>query len=105
MNNNIKFCSNFKNIIFGFCASCILTIVSFGTAILYFEANKNFIKFLISIFAILQAILHVIFFLHIDLSFKEKWNLVSLIFTLIIILILIFGSLWIMNHLYHNINL
>ncbi|WMC19644.1 MAG: cytochrome o ubiquinol oxidase subunit IV [Enterobacteriaceae bacterium PC38] len=90
-----------KNYYFGFILSLLLTIIPF--ILIKYNFLNNFIKkIIIIIMSILQIIIHFKFFLHINNSNQEKFNLITLIFTIIIILILIVGSIWIMLNLNKN---
>ena len=53
--------------------------------------------------AVIQVIVHLVYFLHMNTSSEERWNLVALLFTVMIIGIVVVGSLWIMYNL--NINM
>ena len=53
--------------------------------------------------AVVQIFVHLIYFLHMNTSSEERWNLVALVFTVLIIAIVVVGSLWIMYNL--NINM
>lgn len=96
--NNIK-----KKYLIGFIFSFFLTIIPF-----YFIFQKNFFKpwLIIAILllcAIIQIFTHLICFLHINNSSEQRWNLISLIFSTLIILILVNGTIWIMIHLNQNL--
>ena len=53
--------------------------------------------------AILQLWAQLHFFLHLGQESKPRWNLIMFLFAVIVVVILVFGSLWIMNNLgYHN---
>ncbi|WWO99745.1 MAG: cytochrome o ubiquinol oxidase subunit IV [Candidatus Dasytiphilus stammeri] len=104
MKNNSDYkSSNIKKTYFiGFIMSIILTIIPFWLVI-----NRNLFPYtsvltLVLTCAILQIIIHLRCFLHIDFSREERWNLLTLIFTIIIIAILVIGSLWIMWNLNYN---
>jgi cytochrome o ubiquinol oxidase operon protein cyoD len=43
-----------------------------------------------------------VFFLHLGQGKDTKWNLVIMLSTLTIVLIVVIGSIWIMNHLNYN---
>jgi cytochrome o ubiquinol oxidase operon protein cyoD len=45
---------------------------------------------------------HLVFFLHITAGSESVNNLMALAFGLLIVMLLVFGSLWIMTHLNHN---
>ena len=53
--------------------------------------------------AILQTGIQLILFMQIGLESKPHWNSLSVIFTLIVILIIVGGSVWIMNNLNYNL--
>jgi len=52
---------------------------------------------------ILQVILQLIFFFHLGLESKPAWNLITFLFVVAVILIIIGGSIWIMNNLNYNL--
>ncbi|NAW86085.1 cytochrome o ubiquinol oxidase subunit IV [Photobacterium halotolerans] len=85
----------------GFIASLILTIIPF-----YFAATKSLpttttVMILVAC-AVVQLVVHLVYFLHLDRSEKGMWNSMSFVFTAIIVLILIAGSVWIMVNLHEN---
>jgi cytochrome o ubiquinol oxidase operon protein cyoD len=53
-------------------------------------------------FATVQIVVHVIYFLHMDTKSQGGWNMLALIFTLVLVVITLSGSIWIMYHLNHN---
>lgn len=88
----------------GFIASLILTFIAYFIII-----NPNFFNFdiktaiiVIFILALIQSFVQLIFFINV---WKEKgplWNLGIFVSTVFIIFIIIFFSVWIMNHLNYN---
>ena len=52
--------------------------------------------------AIAQMGVHLVFFLHITSGPDNINNVMALAFGLLIVVLLVFGSLWIMAHLDHN---
>ena len=57
---------------------------------------------IIAVFAIMQILVHLTFFLHIDFKTTPRENLVALAFALVLIFIMVGGSLWIMFDLYNR---
>jgi cytochrome o ubiquinol oxidase operon protein cyoD len=51
--------------------------------------------------AVIQIVVHVVFFLHLGRS-DQRWNLAAFVFTVLIVGILVGGSYWVMYHLDHN---
>lgn len=90
--------------IIGFIASLILTFASF-----FIILNPEFFNFSVQravptifILALVQSLIQLIFFINV---WKEKgplWNLGIFISTVSIIFIIIYFSIWIMNHLNEN---
>jgi cytochrome o ubiquinol oxidase operon protein cyoD len=52
--------------------------------------------------AVVQIVVHLVFFLHMNGSSGQRWNLVAFLFAVLMVVILVGGSFWIMNHLNHN---
>lgn len=87
----------------GFIASLILTIIPF-----YFVATQSLPETVTYALmfgcAIVQVFVHFVCFLHMETRTDDgRWNFVSLMFTAMVVLILIGGSIWIMWNL--NINM
>lgn len=89
---------NLKTYTTGFILSVILTLVAFGAVM---TGGMPHAAVLTTIFsaAILQILVHLHYFLHLDTSSASRWNLLALIFTVMIIVLFVGGSLWIMWHL------
>jgi cytochrome o ubiquinol oxidase operon protein cyoD len=85
----------------GFALAAALTIVSFYLArsTLVWEPS---IPIALSVLAITQMGVHLVFFLHITTGRDSVNNLMALAFGVLIVMLLVFGSLWIMRHLNHN---
>ena len=52
--------------------------------------------------AVVQIVVHLVFFLHMNGSSGQRWNIVAFLFAVLMVVILVGGSFWIMNHLNHN---
>ena len=86
----------------GFGLSVILTAIPFWLIINHVIADKVTAGLVISAFAAVQVVVHMIFFLHMNGKVEGGWNLLALIFTAIVVLIVLSGSLWVMYHLQAN---
>ena len=51
---------------------------------------------------LVQILVHLYYFLHLDTSLAARWNLVAMIFTILIIILFVGGTLWIMWNLYYR---
>jgi cytochrome o ubiquinol oxidase operon protein cyoD len=53
-------------------------------------------------FAAAQIVVHMIYFLHMNGKAEGGWTILAMIFTVIIVVITLSGSLWVMSHLNTN---
>lgn len=85
----------------GFILSLILTAIPFA---LVMTGAWSPAATLACIFgaAIVQIVVHMHYFLHLDASSEEGWNVVAMIFTVLIMILFVGGSLWIMSDLNHR---
>lgn len=97
-----------KSYIIGFVLSLILTITAYLFVLRHVDSHHlvfsdGFLVALVSTLAISQLFVQLVFFLHLGRESKPRWNLVVMAFALIVVVILVFGSLWIMSNLnYHH---
>ncbi|QCI27289.1 cytochrome o ubiquinol oxidase subunit IV [Buchnera aphidicola] len=102
MNNltlkNKNFYKEIKLYILGFLFSLFLTLIPFFLVFKNYFSSNITIK-LIIIFSCIQIFVHLKYFLHLNFSKKNYWNIIFLIFSILVIFIIIFGSIWIMYHL------
>jgi cytochrome o ubiquinol oxidase operon protein cyoD len=54
------------------------------------------------VLAVAQMGIHLIFFLHITTAPDNENNVLALAFGVLIVCLIVFGSLWVMEHLNHN---
>lgn len=87
-----------KSYLIGFISSLILTAISFSLVITHALSGHALIYTIIGL-AVLQAIIQLIFFLHVGQEAKPRWETLSFCFTVVILLVVIIGSLWVMNDL------
>ncbi|BAC24296.1 cyoD [Wigglesworthia glossinidia endosymbiont of Glossina brevipalpis] len=102
-NKTLSICKNNKSYFIGYILSFFFTCIPFLLIINKWNLYNELIYNLIIICAFSQAIIQFTFFLNIFDNSRINWKLISLTFTILIIFILIFGSIWIMNHLHHNL--
>ena len=55
-----------------------------------------------SAFAAVQIVVHMVYFLHMNAKSEGGWTMLALIFTLVLVVITLSGSLWVMYHLNSN---
>ncbi len=90
-----------RGYLIGFALATLLSIVSFYIARSTLVWAPS-IPIALSVLAIAQMGVHLVFFLHMTSGSDNVNNLMALAFGLLIVMLLVFGSLWIMMHLNHN---
>ena len=92
---------NFKQYTIGFILSVILTLIPFGM-VMSGDFGRGILVAVIAITAVAQVIVQLVFFLHMNTSSEQRWNLIAFIYTILCIAVLLVGSVWIMNYLHYN---
>ena len=83
----------------GFVLAVILTAIPFW--LVYTHAlPPSRIMWIIAIAAVLQILVHLHFFLHVNFTTTPKENLLAIAFTAVLIFLMVGGSLWIMIDLH-----
>jgi cytochrome o ubiquinol oxidase operon protein cyoD len=87
----------------GFILSVLLTAPAFGLVMSGVIADPRITAGIVMALAMVQIVVHMIYFLHMNTKSENGWTMLALIFTAIIVLIVISGSLWVMYHM--NLNM
>ena len=90
-----------RGYLIGFALSAVLTAIPFWL-VMAGVLSVTTTAVLIALLAFAQIAVHTIFFLHVNTRAEGGWTLMAFVFTAIIVLIVIAGSLWIMYHLHGN---
>lgn len=83
----------------GFALALVLTAIPFGIVV-FGSLPKTATMAAIAVAAIAQVIVHLRYFLHLDLTSTPRENLLAIAFAGVLILIMVGGSLWIMFDLH-----
>jgi len=86
----------------GFLLSVVLTAIPFWLVMANPIGNPGVTAALVIVFAVVQILVHTVCFLHVNTQAQGGWTLIAYVFTGVIVLITIAGSLWIMYHLNTN---
>lgn len=84
-----------KNYIIGFVLAVALTIVSFAL-VMSNAVSRPVAMGGLFLAAMLQMLVHLHYFLHLDRSSAARWNVIALAFTALLLFIFIGGTLWVM---------
>lgn len=84
-----------KSYMIGFVLSIILTAIPFGL-VMYPSLPKNLTVLIVVAMAVIQVVVHLVYFLHMDRSKEQRNNVSTFLFTAMVIALLVGLSLWIM---------
>lgn len=91
-----------KSYAIGFVLSVILTAIPFWLVMGKVFDKSNVTAFVILGFAAVQIVVHMVYFLHMNTRSEGGWSILALIFTVVLVVIVLSGSIWVMYHLNHN---
>jgi len=96
--------ATFKSYAIGFALSVVLTLAAFFVVLRpeWFHMGYGAIVPTIILLAVAQLFVQLIFFMHLASETGQRWKLSIFISTIGIVLIVVIGSIWIMNHLNYN---
>ena len=92
---------SFKGYMIGFVLSVILTAIPFAL-VMTGVLPTNATAMIVMGAAAVQIVVHMIYFLHMNSKSEGGWTMMALIFTIVIVVICLAGSLWVMYHLNTN---
>ena len=92
----------FKSYMTGFVLSVILTAIPFWLVMGDVFSSKALTVAAIMILGTIQIVVHMIYFLHMNTKSEGGWTMMALIFTIVLVVIALAGSLWVMHHLNTN---
>ncbi|MGN6313668.1 MAG: cytochrome o ubiquinol oxidase subunit IV [Rhodanobacteraceae bacterium] len=80
----------------GFVLAAILTVIPFWLVMDHVIANKQLLILAILALAVVQIFVHIVFFLHLDTRSESGWNMMTFIFTAVLVIIVLGASIWVM---------
>ncbi|MCS2609577.1 cytochrome o ubiquinol oxidase subunit IV [Halomonas dongshanensis] len=90
-----------KSYVIGLILSLVLTVIPFA-AVMMGAFSTPVTIWVIVITAVLQVLVQLVLFMHLNTKADEGWNMMSFVFTVTILVLVVGGSLWIMHHLHLN---
>ncbi|MEP7101923.1 MAG: cytochrome o ubiquinol oxidase subunit IV [Burkholderiales bacterium] len=94
--------STLKGYLTGFVLAVILTAIPFWLVMGKVFDKSATTAIVILAIGVVQIVVHMIYFLHMDGKAEGGWSMLALLFTLVLVVITLSGSLWVMYHLNHN---
>jgi cytochrome o ubiquinol oxidase subunit IV len=90
-----------RGYLLGLALAAVLTLASFW-AVGTHEIYRPGAAVALLVLAVAQMGIHLIFFLHITTAPDNENNILALAFGVLIVCLVVFGSIWVMGHLNHN---
>ena len=94
--------STLKGYLTGFVLAVILTAIPFWLVMGKVFGTSATTAIVILAIGVVQIVVHMIYFLHMNGKAEGGWTMLALLFTLVLVVITLSGSLWVMYHLNHN---
>ncbi len=95
---------SYRSYTIGFVASLILTLFAFYLVSSAALPPKT-LYLVVGGLAVLQFLVQAVFFLHLNTHSKSTWNVLSFVFTFVVVAVLIVGTMWIMYNLYDKMGM
>lgn len=86
-----------RSYVIGFILSVVLTAAAFGLVMQQALGPTESI-IAIAVLAFIQIVVHLVFFLHMNTSSSQRWNVIAFGFTVMVAVILIGGTLWVLHN-------
>lgn len=99
--DDIGYHATLKGYAIGFVLSVILTAIPFWL-VMAKVLPPGATRFIILGFAAVQVLVHMFYFLHLDAKVEGGWTLLATLFTIIVVVIMLAGSIWVMYHMNAN---
>jgi cytochrome o ubiquinol oxidase subunit IV len=91
-----------KSYLIGFGLSVVLTAIPFWLVMTGALGDKQVTALIVLLLAAVQIVVHMIYFLHMSTKSEGGWNMLAFVFTVVLVVITLSGSIWIMYHLNGN---
>lgn len=91
--------ASYRGYVVGFLLSVVLTAIPFWLVMGKVLPSPTVTSAVILAFAAVQVVVHMVYFLHLNAKIEQGWSLLALIFTGVLVVIMMAGSIWVMHHL------
>ena len=86
----------------GFILAVILTVIPFWLVMGDVIQDRATAAMVLGLFAVVQVIVHMVYFLHMNGKIQGGWTMMSTIFAVVFVIITLAGTLWVMFHMNTN---
>ena len=93
--------TSYKSYFIGFFISIFLTLASYYIVTQKLLGEGNTYISIVTL-AVVQLFIQIVYFLHINSEGRPRWNLISMIAAIIMVVIVVVGSVWVMYNMNAN---
>ena len=86
----------------GFMLAVILTAIPFWLVMGKVFSNSGTAGLVLLGFAAVQIVVHMVYFLHMNTKVEAGWSMLAMVFTVMVVVIMLSGSIWVMYNMNHN---
>lgn len=86
----------------GFILAVILTAIPFWLVMGKVFSTSSTTGFVLLGLAAVQIVVHMVYFLHMNTKVEGGWSMLAMLFTVMVVVIMLSGSIWVMYHMNHN---
>ena len=86
----------------GFILAVILTVIPFWLVMGDVIQDRSTLVMVLGLFAAVQVVVHMVYFLHMNGKIQGGWTLMTSIFSIVFVMITIAGTLWVVFHMNAN---
>ncbi|KAB8314465.1 cytochrome o ubiquinol oxidase subunit IV [Tolypothrix campylonemoides VB511288] len=94
--------ASMRDYVVGFVLSVLLTAIPFALVMGEVALGTPVLVAVILACAAAQVVVQMVYFLHMKPKSEGGWNLLALVFTGVLVVIVLAGSLWVMHHMNTN---
>ena len=91
-----------KSYTIGFVLSVVLTAIPFWLVMDHVIVDSQLNAIVIMAFGAVQIVVHMHYFLHMNTKSEGGWTFLALVFTVVMVVITLAGSIWVMYHMNGN---
>ena len=86
----------------GFGLSAVLTAIPFWLVMAQVITDSRIAGLVVMGIGFVQIVVHMVYFLHMNTKSEGGWTMLALIFTVVMVVITLAGSIWVMYHMNAN---
>ncbi|KIC40192.1 cytochrome C oxidase [Ruegeria sp. ANG-R] len=104
MDNKEQYLRDLRTYVYGFLLAVVLTVAAFWAALGSGWAPGTVLS-VVGFLGLIQLSVHLRYFLHIDRSRQQREDLDLILFTSLVVLIIVLGTIWVLGNLHERMHM